>query len=118
MPCRSFEGALAALGAPLVGIIAENVFNFPTGQQTYVCISGQPVDSDLAARSGRARALGDAMLTCMIVPWALCLAIYTLLHWTYPEDRKRAQNMLQRIPSYLPGLSEHGSEDGIASHPV
>lgn len=93
MFCRSFEGALAALGAPLVGIIADRFFDFPVGGTTYQCSpDGQPLEStdDLLAMSHRATSLGDAMLVCMLVPWVLCLLIYTALHWTYPKDRVRA----------------------------
>ncbi|KXZ54483.1 hypothetical protein GPECTOR_4g548 [Gonium pectorale] len=38
----------------------------------------------------KARALGDAMLLFMAVPWTLCALFYTGLHWTYPRDRARA----------------------------
>lgn len=34
-----------------------------------------------------AAALGQALLLCMEVPWAICLVFYTGLHWTYKKDR-------------------------------
>jgi hypothetical protein len=107
--CRSFEGALAALGAPLVGIVAEDWFNFPTDGQTYACRNGKPIggDQDLVALSSKAHSLGDAMLTCMLFPWVLCLAMYTLLHFTYPKDRRAAAALLARDLSHA-SLSNQG----------
>jgi hypothetical protein len=26
----------------------------------------------------------------MLVPWALCAVFFTLMHWTYPADRRRS----------------------------
>lgn len=45
--------------------------------------SSSPADLD------RARALGNAMVLFMAVPWALCAMLYTFLHWSYPRDRAR-----------------------------
>ena len=72
--------------------MADTFFNFPVGGTAYQCANGQPVENtdDLLGMSGRARSLGDAMLLCMLVPWVLCLMIYTALHWTYPKDRMRS----------------------------
>jgi hypothetical protein len=97
--CRSFEGALAALGAPLVGTIAQNVFHFPVNDHSYSCRDGQPVSSGDEQRASKATALGNAMLLCMIIPWLLCLFIYAGLHWTYPKDRRALPpRVLQREP--------------------
>lgn len=77
---RSFEGAVAACGAPIVGWLAERL-GFTPGD------SGESSpDKDLE----RAQALGNAILICTAVPWALCTLLYTGLHVTYPRDRKRA----------------------------
>lgn len=90
---RSFEGAIAALGAPLVGVVATSLFGFPADSPSYECVNGYPEDrgGDIAAKAAKATALGNAMLVCMIVPWALCLLIYSALHWTYPRDRAKVQ---------------------------
>lgn len=37
----------------------------------------------------KAAALGDALTVFTVVPWALCAAVYSLLHWTYPRDKQR-----------------------------
>jgi hypothetical protein len=91
--CRSFEGAIAALGAPLVGAIAQNVFNYKTVDQTGACEAGKPRDQagEIGQNHRNAEALGNAMLVCMLVPWVLCFLIYTLLHWTYPKDKAAVQ---------------------------
>ncbi|KAG2486460.1 hypothetical protein HYH03_014907 [Edaphochlamys debaryana] len=87
---RSFEGAISALGAPLVGLAAERWFGFSGAVaneeacEHRTAMGGPP--PDLA----RARALGDAMLMFMVLPWTLCAMLYTGLHWTYPMDRARA----------------------------
>ena len=106
-PRRSFEGAIAALGAPLVGAIAQDWFNYDTIDETGACKDGKPQDQDVSRDHGNAGALGDAMLVCMLVPWALCLLIYTFLHWTYPRDKVSAQpqpmltrNGLSRVSTF------------------
>ena len=105
---------MAALGAPLVGIIAERFFRFPAGASTYICEGGQPVDQgvDVHDMQNKAHSLGNAMLTCMIIPWALCLSVYTALHFTYPQDKQRAievanyiqqpQSMRDESPPFVP----------------
>lgn len=81
---RSLEGALAALGAPLVGVLAENF-----GYKGTVNVTGIR-DIDL----NNARALGDALLFWLLVPWALCLLLYSLIHCTYPKDRDNSYTLL------------------------
>jgi hypothetical protein len=78
---RCFETALAACAAPLVGALAQRAFGFdgmaaPTGDRA----------KDLA----NADALGSALLWFQIVPWAICLLIYSALHTTYWRDRAAA----------------------------
>ena len=66
--CRCFEGALAALAAPLVGILAQHVF----GLHGTAAPTGDP-SIDLP----KARALGNALLILTAVPWTLCLLLYS-----------------------------------------
>ena len=68
LPCRCFEGALAALAAPLVGYLAEHVF----GLHGTAAPTGDP-SVDLP----KARALGSALLILTAVPWTLCLLLYS-----------------------------------------
>ncbi|KAG7668874.1 hypothetical protein Ndes2526B_g00583 [Nannochloris sp. 'desiccata'] len=88
---RSFEGALGACGAPLVGIAAERLFGFQ-GSMSEAAVS-------VAAQEMAARALSSALLLCLVGPWSLCLLSYTLLHWTYPKDRMLAMKALRKSGS-------------------
>jgi MFS family permease len=78
---RSFEGAVAAMGAPLVGLLAERAFGFS---------GGAAVGDDPSENLAKARSLGSALLIFSAVPWALCAVFFSGLHWTYPRDRERA----------------------------
>jgi hypothetical protein len=64
-----------------VGLLAQRLFGF-SGAST--------VTGDTRADVANARALGSALLAVLAVPWALCLCIYTGLHFTYPRDRRAA----------------------------
>jgi MFS family permease len=81
---RSFEGAIAAAGAPLVGILAEKGFGFH-GDAT--------LSSDQVENEKKARSLGNALLIFTAVPWLLCAVFFTGLHWTYPKDREKARKL-------------------------
>jgi len=110
---RCAEGVLSALGAPLVGRAAEALFGFGAGESgggggtaaagdcAGVLAGGRAGGGGGSAGGGgafarhaadpsRADALASAMLLFTTVPWALCALVYTLLHWTYPRDRRRA----------------------------
>ena len=79
---RSFEGAVAACAAPLVGWLARVGFGFHGTAEV-----GPSTEANLA----KARALAGALAVFTTVPWTLCLLLFTPLHWTYPRDRRRAQ---------------------------
>lgn len=88
--------ALASLGAPLVGLVAERIYGFPT-EATIACNpeTHKPVDVSRPLDHHKADALSSAMVVCMVIPWGLCLTIYSFLHWTYPKDRRNACNLLR-----------------------
>lgn len=48
---------------------------------------------DVAADLGKARSLGNALLVFTALPWALCALFFSGLHWTYPRDRRRAEEL-------------------------
>ena len=81
---RSFEGAIAAAGAPLVGILAEKGFGFHGDAE----LSLDPVENEKKARS-----LGNALLIFTAVPWFLCAVFFSGLHFTYPRDRDKARKL-------------------------
>jgi hypothetical protein len=80
---RSFEGAVGACGAPLVGIVAERYFGFRGSV-------GAAAAAPRAEREALAAALASALLACLVVPWAFCLLGFGLLHRTYSKDRLTA----------------------------
>ena len=92
---RSFEGAVGALATPLVGVVASRVFGFEGTLAGSSSSSSSSSASDPAAAAAalnlpQARALASALLVCSVVPWALCLAAYTLLYRFYPLDAAAA----------------------------
>eukprot|EP00891_Asterochloris_glomerata_P000173 jgi/Astpho2/173/e_gw1.00004.7.1_t len=89
---RSFEMAIAACATPLVGAIAEK-FGFE-GAATR-SEGSRDISKDLS----KAKALGNALLLCLVVPWAICLVVYTALHLTYPKDKRKALALQQQLAS-------------------
>ncbi|KAL3153038.1 hypothetical protein ABBQ38_012062 [Trebouxia sp. C0009 RCD-2024] len=82
---RSFEGAVAACAAPLVGLVAEQCFGFQGSVSTG--------EADVERDHTNARALGNSLLVCLLVPWSLCLLSYTGLYITYPHDKRNAKKV-------------------------
>lgn len=83
---RSFETAIGALAGPIVGALSPK-FGFigtlkPGGE-----------GADRAALDANAKALGNAMLCMMVVPWALCGIAYFGLYFTLAKDRATALRM-------------------------
>jgi hypothetical protein len=76
---RFFETIFASFAPTLVGILAERVFGY------------KPAASGVAAERENAAALAKAVFAEMAVPIAICCITYSLLYWTYPTDRQRAQ---------------------------
>lgn len=66
--------ALAACASPLVGFLAERVFGYKGPAAGGGGTEPTPAQGkDL----GNAKALGNALLVCLVVPWAICLVVYT-----------------------------------------
>ncbi|PSC76554.1 MFS general substrate transporter [Micractinium conductrix] len=94
---RAFEGAVAACGAPIVGWLAERLgFDSDAGGSD---TPGGEADMK------RAKALGDAIVICTALPWALCCLLYTGLHVTYPRDRRLALRSQRTRSGYAPSLA-------------
>lgn len=74
---RSFEGAVAACRAPLVGLIAERAGFVDSGE----------VEMGGAGAARNAGALAHSLLLCLTVPWVACFLFYGVLRVTYPRDR-------------------------------
>ncbi|CAL5221985.1 g4269 [Coccomyxa viridis] len=74
---RCFEGAISALSAPLVGLVAERWFHYTSN------FHGSTPQQQLT----NATALGDGLLVCLMVPWGLQLLFYSFLYRAFPRDR-------------------------------
>ncbi|KAH7618077.1 hypothetical protein Ndes2526B_g06979 [Nannochloris sp. 'desiccata'] len=104
---RAFEGAMASMAAPLVGWIAERM-----GFSTDDSEGGGSKDLDSAA------ALGDAMLICTAIPWAVCALLYSGLHITYRRDRvaakayQRARSGFMSVTTIPSVVDNVGEEEG------
>ena len=98
---RSFEGAIAALGAPLVGWLAKLAFGF-TGSAE--------VGPDAAENRRKAASLGNALLVFTAVPWALCATFFSGLHWSYPRDKRAAERQAAEAHAEALLLAEAAAE--------
>ncbi len=65
---RCFEGAIAALAAPLVGYLAEHAFGFKGDAAR----TGDPEGDQR-----RAAALGNALVWFMVLPWICSFILYS-----------------------------------------
>nr|XP_051230841.1 uncharacterized protein LOC127349094 [Lolium perenne] len=94
---RFFETIFASFAPTLVGILAELVFGY------------EPAAAGVAAERENAAALAKAVFAEIAVPIAICCITYSLLNWTYPADRRRAQ-----MAADLVAVENHDYEDGSA----
>mmetsp|Transcript_32073 Transcript_32073/g.102039 ORF Transcript_32073/g.102039 Transcript_32073/m.102039 type:complete len:521 (-) Transcript_32073:488-2050(-) len=76
----ALENSIAnALGPPVVALLATKCFGYTFGEDEEG--EGASIESAVA--------LGKAMTAVICVPWLVCLAAYSLLHWSYPRDVRR-----------------------------
>lgn len=85
----ALEKSVAALGAPLVGVLAVHVYGFRKVKQKKGDESG--ATSTVAMDLPNARALGHGLFFCIAVPFVLCLSIASFLYCTYPKDREQVK---------------------------
>ncbi|KAK9838092.1 hypothetical protein WJX81_000768 [Elliptochloris bilobata] len=88
---RSFEGAVGATGAPLVGLVAERVFGFAGA------VGREGADLD------NARALGNSLLFCWLLPFFCCFLFYFGLYFTLPADRERGRELGRQMAAAAGG---------------
>lgn len=93
---RAFEGSWGAIAAPMVGLLAENVFGYRADQA--IPESGSVTE---------ARALSRGLFSVMAVPFGLCCFCYTFLYGTYKRDREHAQAQARR---HHPSFDESDEE--------
>ena len=86
---RAFETAIGSLANPIVGALTP-VFGFK-GTLKYAD------DTPPSVIAGNARALANAMLVMMIVPWVICFFAFCGLYWTIDRDEQYATDLAARI---------------------
>ncbi|KAJ7536061.1 hypothetical protein O6H91_12G055200 [Diphasiastrum complanatum] len=82
---RSFESILASFAPPIVGLLAERMYGYVATPETSM------EDTAVKTNQQNAIALGKAVYTAYAIPLTICCMIYTLLYYTYPKDRDKAQ---------------------------
>lgn len=110
---RSFEGAVAALAAPAVGILAEKLFDFK---------GDASATSSPEENLSKAISLGSALTIFTAVPWGLCALFFTALHFVYPGDKRNCmakahQLRLEMVPlaNDSNGRGSEGSRAEVAT---
>ncbi|CDJ36692.1 uncharacterized protein EMH_0093730 [Eimeria mitis] len=98
--CLEGVGA-AALGAPIVGFLCENVFGYVKMTST-----GPLKTPSAALRLGNARAIALSMLCMTVGPWLLTLVAYGFLHLTYKIDSRHGSESAARDDGPSPLLRE------------
>lgn len=78
--CLEGVGA-AALGAPIVGYLCENIFGYVKPQGKHFLITSETI------RLTNARAISLSMLCMTVGPWLLNVLAYGVLHMTYKFDK-------------------------------
>ena len=104
---RVFEGSLASFGTLFVGILAQYVFGYlqiPTGSYE---INTLPAP----LRATNALALAHGMFWVTIIPWVLCLIIYTFVYFTYPKDKQRVKELLESRARHDQGAIQAAARD-------
>jgi MFS family permease len=87
---RVFEGSVGALGTILVGLAAA-FFGYQT----------PPLGADISSLSNELRmrnmvALAYGMFLVALIPWILCLILYTLVYKTYYKDAEQMRKVLEQ----------------------
>ncbi|KAH7649000.1 12 transmembrane domain MFS family sugar transporter [Cryptosporidium bovis] len=86
-----FEGISAAtFGAPVVGILSENVFGY---KASFKNVS----QMDPESRLRNANALSNSLIFLTVFPWCISLLLYSLLHFTYGNDKRALKKELSEL---------------------
>lgn len=82
---RAFEGSFSSFAAPMVGILAEQIYGY------------DPKSVDPVAGSTReALALSRGLFSMMAVPFGLCCLFYTPLYRVFRRDRDSVRMATQK----------------------
>ena len=84
---RLFEGAFGALGTVFVSLVA-----------TAIGYHNPPIGADLATlpyRVTNMTALAWGMFITALIPWIICLIVYSFIYFTYPKDYEKMRVFLE-----------------------
>ena len=87
---RMLEGSFAALGTVFVSLVATG-FGY----------TNPPLGVEISSLSASVRrtnmlALAWGMFLVALIPWIICLILYTLVYTSYPEDYKKIRIILEQ----------------------
>src|SRR5271157_7713 len=92
---RLFEGSIASFGTFFIGL-ATTAFGYQTPSPSFVTLYGQnPWLYPDSFRLPSLAALSHGIFAIMIIPWIICIALYSLVYFTYPKDYKRKREILE-----------------------
>jgi MFS family permease len=92
---RVFEGSFGALGAIFVGFVAAS-FGFLTPTTS---IESIPLNDPLRLANMHALALGIFIIA--LIPWIICLILYSFVYFTYPKDYEKMRVLLDNRAKIL-----------------
>lgn len=88
----ALSGSSGALfGAPVVGLLSERVFGYQS------LTAADSMEHAAAVKERNMLALKYSMLWGTVPPWLICALLFSMLHWTYGADVKRAQGEYARV---------------------
>ncbi|KAL6959362.1 hypothetical protein U1Q18_039511 [Sarracenia purpurea var. burkii] len=82
---RSFESILSSFAPPVVGILAQHVFDYKP------ILKGSSDSEEIETDRENAASLAKALYSAIGIPFVICCLIYSFLYCTYPRDRERAR---------------------------
>lgn len=88
---RAVQGMINPLGAPIAGLLAENVYGYRATTEAVGAL-------DAAHRTANALALGSSLRTLALVCWPVCLVGYSSVGRVYEEHQREMQARRSKLP--------------------
>jgi len=96
----------AIFGGPLVALLAQSCFGYDSRAGHH------------AASVESARALGKAFMWVSVVPFLLCFALYSAMHWSYPADLRRIAREQREVEDRHKALDPDKAPDTLGAAAV
>ncbi|KAJ7945393.1 Major facilitator superfamily [Quillaja saponaria] len=98
---ESFESILSSFAPPIVGILAQHTYGYKPIPK------GTSGSAEIETDRENAASLAKALYAAVVVPFVICVFIYSFLYCSYPRDRERAK-MVALIESEMLQLESEG----------